>query len=119
MTGETKHWRHNSMKKILLALFVLGVFVVFSTESYGQVTRRADQRQKNQKHRIKQGAKSGEITKREAKGLKKSSTEARKYEKKAKSDGKVTWKERARIEHKQDKTSRRIYRTKHNKRDRN
>lgn len=107
------------MKNLLLFLIMLGFFATFSIESFAQETRRADKRQKNQKHRVKTGAKSGEITKREAKGVKRSSTQSRRYEKKAKSDGKVTWKERARIEHKQDKTSRRIYRTKHNKRDRN
>jgi hypothetical protein len=107
------------MKKILLTFMVLGFFTVVSTEAYGQQTKRADQRQENQKRRVKRGAKSGEITKREAKGIKKSSANARRYEKKVKSDGTVTWKERVRLEHKQDKTSRRIYRTKHNKRDRN
>lgn len=107
------------MKKLLLTLMILGLVGIFANESYGQETRRADKRQKNQKQRIKQGAKSGEITKREAKSIKRSSTNARKYEKRAKSDGKVTWKERVRLENKQDKTSRKIYRTKHNKRDRN
>ena len=107
------------MKKLLLSLIILGLFGICATESYGQVTRRADKRQKNQKHRIKQGAKSGEITKREGKSIKRSSTQAKRYEKRAKSDGKVTWKERARLEHKQDKTSRKIYRTKHNKRNKN
>jgi hypothetical protein len=107
------------MKKILLTLAVLGFFVAFTSESYGQVTRRADQRQKNQKHRVKKGAKSGEITKREGKSIKRSSTHAKRYEKRAKSDGQVTWVERRRLERKQDKTSRKIYRTKHNKRDRN
>jgi hypothetical protein len=107
------------MKKLLLILIVCGLFTVLSGEAFGQETRRADKRQKNQKQRIKQGAKSGEITKREAKSIKRSSTQAKRYEKRAKSDGKVTWKERARLENKQDKTSRKIYRTKHNKRDRN
>jgi hypothetical protein len=107
------------MKKLLLTLMIVGFFVALTNESFGQETPRADKRQKNQKQRIKQGAKSGEITKREAKSIKRSSTQAKRYEKRAKSDGKVTWKERARLENKQDKTSRKIYRTKHNKRDRN
>jgi hypothetical protein len=107
------------MKKLLLTLFVLGLLAVISTESYGQTTPGADTRQKNQKHRVKTGVKSGEITKREAKSIHKSTKSAKRYEAKAKSDGKVTWKERARLKHKENQSSRKIYRTKHNKKDRN
>lgn len=107
------------MNKLFLALFVLGFFAVFSTESYGQITPGADKRQQNQKVRVKRGVKSGEITKREAKSIRYSTKSAKKYEAKAKSDGKVTWKERARLKNKENKSSRKIYRTKHNKRDRN
>ena len=107
------------MKKLLLTLIVLGLFGLMTNESYGQTTPRADKRQKNQKVRVKRGVKSGEITKREAKSIRYSSKSARQYEAKAKSDGKVTWKERARLQHKQNKTSRKIFRTKHNGRDRN
>lgn len=106
------------MKKLLLTL-IIATFGIFAANTFGQTTHRADKRQKNQKHRVKQGAKSGEITKREAKSIKYSAKSANRYEKKAKSDGTVTKKEKLRIEHKQDKTSRKIYRTKHNGRDRN
>jgi Ni/Co efflux regulator RcnB len=104
------------MKKILLTIIALGIFGVVA---FGQITPGADKRQKNQKHRVKTGVKSGEITKREAKSIKHSTKSAKRYEAKAKSDGKVTWKERARLQHKENKSSRKIYRTKHNKRDRN
>ena len=106
------------LKRKLLITAVSGL-LIFSVGVFGQQTNRADKRQKNQKHRVKQGVKSGEITKREAKSIKYSAKSANRYEKKAKSDGKVTWKERARLQHKQNKTSRKIYRTKHNRRDRN
>ncbi len=105
------------MKKLLLTIMVLGLFGVLT--SYGQVTPVADKRQSNQKHRVKKGVKSGEITKREAKSIKHSTKNAKRYETKAKSDGKVTWIERARLQHKENKSSRKIYRTKHNNRDRN
>ena len=107
------------MKKLLLVLMILGFFAVFTSESYAQVTPGADKRQKVQKHRVKTGVKSGEITKREAKSIKYSAKSANRYEKKAKSDGKVTWKERGQLKHKENQASRKIYRTKHNKRDRN
>ena len=96
------------MKKIIVCVLVLGFFAAFTSESYGQVTRRADQRQKNQKHRVKTGAKSGEITKREGKSIKRSSTHAKRYEKRAKSDGKVTWVERRRLERKFERLCRRL-----------
>ena len=107
------------MKKLLFTLMVLGIFGIFAASAFGQSTPHADRRQKNQKHRIKKGVKSGEITKREARSVHKSEKEARQFEAKAKSDGKVTWKERARLQHKENKASRKIFRTKHNNRDRN
>ncbi len=107
------------MKKLLLTLIALGFFGIWASESYGQITPHADKRQRNQKHRVKTGVKSGEITKREAKSIRHSEKEAKQYEAKAKSDGQVTWKERARLQHKENQASRKIYRTKHNQRDRN
>ena len=107
------------MKKILLTLTMMGLFGIFAANAFGQITPRADKRQHNQKVRVKRGVKSGEITKREAKSIHHSTKSANQYEAKAKSDGKVTWKERARLEHKENKSSRKIFRTKHNKRDRN
>jgi hypothetical protein len=105
------------MKKLILTLTIAAIGI-FAANTFGQVTPRADKRQKYQKHRVKQGAKSGELTKREAKSIKYSAKSANRYEKKAKSDGKVTKKERVRLQHKQNKTSRKIYRTKHNNRKR-
>lgn len=107
------------MKKILLTVIALGMFVFFNNNTYAQHTPGADKRQSNQKHRVKQGVKSGEITKREAKSIKYSMKDAKRYEAKAKSDGVVTKRERARLKHKENKASRKIYRTKHNGRDRN
>ena len=107
------------MKKILLTLIITGLFGIFVVNAFGQTTPHADRRQKNQKHRVKTGVKSGEITKREAKSIHHGTKSAKRYEAKAKSDGKVTWKERARLQHKENKSSRNIYRTKYNKKDRN
>ena len=78
-------------------------------------TPRIDQRQANQERRIEQGEKSGALTKKEANKLEKGQAHVQKMENKAVADGKVTAKERARIEHAQDKQSRRIYREKHDK----
>lgn len=78
-----------------------------------QSTPRIDQRQADQKARIEQGKKSGQLNKKEAARLEKGQARIQKMEDKAVADGKVTKKERRKIEHAQDVESRRIYREKH------
>jgi Tfp pilus assembly protein FimT len=78
-------------------------------------TKRIDQRQTNQERRIEQGVKSGALNEREAMRLEKGEARIQKMEDKAAADGKVTLKERARIERAQDMQSRRIYRQKHDR----
>lgn len=80
-----------------------------------QSTPRIDQRQANQAQRIEQGRKSGAMTDKEAARLKKGQARVQKMEDKAVADGKVTKKERRKIEHAQDVQSRRIARQKHDK----
>ncbi|MBL7816780.1 MAG: hypothetical protein JNL70_17295 [Saprospiraceae bacterium] len=104
------------MKKILVAaLFVCG----FAMASNAQSTPKVDQRQQNQKERIKEGVKSGELTKKEAKHAVKAQKNIKHAENKAKADGVVTPKERAKLDHKQDKASQKIAKNKHDKQDRN
>lgn len=74
-----------------------------------------DKRQELQQKRIDQGVKSGELNKREAERLERRQERIGKMEEKAKSDGVVTQKERARIHHQQDQESRRIHREKHDR----
>ena len=74
-----------------------------------------DERQQNQKQRIKQGIKSGELTKKESKRLINGQAQLQKMEYKAKSDGVVTKKERARLQNKANKESAKIAKNKHDK----
>jgi len=74
-----------------------------------------DERQHNQKHRIGQGIKSGELTVRESTRLIKGQRQLNNMERKAKSDGVVTRKERARLQHKANKESAKIARNKHDR----
>lgn len=74
-----------------------------------------DQRQANQEARIQQGIKSGELTQREAARLEKGQDRIQRMENRAKADGKVTAKERERIEHAQNQESRHIAREKHDR----
>jgi hypothetical protein len=76
------------------------------------------ERQMNQRARIRQGVRSGELTKGEAKNLRQEQKTIQAEKRMAKADGKVTPAERAKIRQDQNKASRDIYRKKHNGRER-
>jgi uncharacterized membrane protein YebE (DUF533 family) len=76
-------------------------------------------RQHNQQARIRQGVKSGELTRAEKTRLEAEEKRIRANEKKAKADGKLTAKERARLEKELNKSSNDIYKQKHDNQDRN
>ena len=75
-----------------------------------------NERQKNQRARIRQGVRSGELTKGEAKNLRQEQKTIQAEKKIAKADGKVTPAEREQIRRDQNKASKDIYRRKHNNR---
>jgi len=76
-------------------------------------------RQKRQHQRIKQGVKSGELTRAEAVNLRNGQKEIRQEKQEARADGVVTTEEKKEIRQDQRKESRKIFRKKHNNRDRN
>lgn len=78
-----------------------------------------DQREKNQKARIRQGVKSGELTRNEARRLLKEEARIRSAERKAKSNGDITRKEARKLQRKLDKASRDINKQKNDNQDRN
>lgn len=75
-----------------------------------------NQREKNQEARINQGIKSGELTKGEAMKVEAQQGKIKVDEAKAKADGVVTGKERAKLHREQNRASRNIHRKKHNAR---
>lgn len=77
------------------------------------VTPRVDQREANQSARIDQGVASGQLTQAEAARMRQGQAHVQNVEDRAKADGTVTGKERARIAHAQDVQSARIARQKH------
>jgi len=79
-------------------------------------TPRITNHQIKQQARIKQGVKSGELTKGETVRLEKEQAKIQMDKKAAKADGKVTTEERQNIRHKQKKASRDIKKLKHNDR---
>ena len=109
------------MKKIvsviLTTVFALGLSIAAFAQSTN--TPRVDRRERNQQRRIRQGVRSGELTKREAHRLRRQERVTRAEERAAKADGKVTKRERRHLNRRENRTSRRIYRQKHDQQKRN
>src|SRR5436309_15312328 len=77
-----------------------------------------DRREARQHGRIVQGGRSGELTRPEAMRLRAGQRRIHRAERRAEADGFVSLAERRRIARMQDRESRRIYRRKHNARER-
>lgn len=77
-----------------------------------------DARERNQRERIAQGVRSGELTRPEARRLVQGEINLHRHERIAKSDGVVTRAERVRLDRHADRMSARIYRQKHDRQDR-
>ena len=77
-----------------------------------------DGREHNQAHRIRHGVRSGELTRPETRRLVRGEARLHRNEARAKSDGVVTARERARLQHEANVESKRIYRQKHDAQDR-
>ena len=97
-------------KKIMFAALVT---IGFTVASNAQNTPVVDAREQNQKARIRDGVKDGELTKKEAVGLRAEQRRVKKTEARAKADGTVTPAERAKLDRKQDRASRHIAKQKH------
>ena len=107
-----------TLKTLLTVALFAGSTVVYAQDSPPATpqtkTPVINQRQRNQHARIRQGVKSGQLTKGEARKLHGQEKTIQAEKQMAKEDGKVTPKERAKIRRDQNKTSRDIHRLKHN-----
>ena len=102
------------MKRILSAVSVMTMLM--SGMVYAQTnTPVIDERQANQEQRIDQGIESGQLNEREANRLNGQQERINKMEDRAKSDGVMTKRERARIGAAQHRASRHIAREKHDR----
>jgi hypothetical protein len=101
------------MKRIVSILLSAMFLVALGITVSAQRTPSVDRREHRQQRRIRQGVKSGSLTKREAGRLQAQQARTRRIERRAKADGTVTRRERARLQHRENRTSRRIYRQKH------
>lgn len=75
-------------------------------------------RQQNQQQRVRQGVRSGELTRRETGRLAEEQRDVRQLERAYKSDGELTRAERVDLHHEQNQASRDIYNQKHDAQDR-
>ncbi len=73
-------------------------------------------RQHNQQRRINQGVRSGELTRNETRNLRRDERDIRRDKRMAKADGYVSRSERQHLRRDENRTSRAIYRDKHNNR---
>ena len=111
------------MKKAMTILTALGIMMGLTISTFAYQPKNKvpgiRKRQHNQQHRIRQGVRSGELTKREVINLEKEQRSINQEIREAKSDGVVTRAERKEIHQDQNQASRHIFRKKHNRRDRN
>jgi hypothetical protein len=103
--------------KLIATTIATALVAIISAHAYAQtptpVAPRADAREVKQQQRIDQGVASGQLNANETRKLENGQARVDATEARAKADGKVTRKERAKLEVMQDKQSRKIYRQKH------
>lgn len=102
------------MKKNFISAGLLVAFVTIASASFAQTkTPVIKERQENQQKRIAEGVKSGELTAKETEHLEGREAKIQADKKAAKADGVVTRQERAKLRREENRTSRAIYRQKH------
>jgi len=101
------------LSAMLIAALALAAFV-----NIASATPRVEARQVRQHARIHQGVRSGELTRGEIHRLRAGQRHIRRVDRRTEFDGRVTPRERMRLERLQDRQSRAIYRLKHNGRSR-
>ncbi len=103
--------------KRLLMMAAITVFLA-SVWAASAHAGRIHHRQYWQQKRIHQGVHSGQLTRRETLSLEREQRRIQRSRRRAWSDGRLTPRERVRLEVQQDRASYHIYRAKHNKRTR-
>lgn len=107
--------RTSSLLISVLAALALPVFAQTAPARDPAATPGIDKRQAEQQKRIDQGVQSGQLTSKEAARLEKGQDRVQAMEDRAKADGKVTARERERIQHAQNVQSRHVAKEKHDR----
>jgi hypothetical protein len=108
------------LKRVIFSLLMVGLVGIFVVAGSAQTTRtpRGNKRMDVQKTRITRGVNNGSLTRKEAARLKNQRKEVKNNVKTAKSDGTLTVKERKGLRRDLNKSSKSIYKAKHNKKTR-
>ena len=112
---------NKTWKKWVMAAAMIATLIPMTGLAHGNKDRRPEsinERQREQEARIRQGIRSGELTRREARRLEAEQLRIRAIEARARRDGVITPFERARIQRELDQASRNIYREKNDRQDR-
>ncbi len=104
------------MKKLILTGIIVSMFATSALAA--PVYKGVNERQENQKERITNGYKQGELTKAETANLIHDQRQINRAEKRMRADDGLNTKERIRLGHMQNSASREIYRKNHNDRTR-
>ncbi len=103
------------MKRTITILLMTAALAALASTAFAHsVTPRVDRRQVRQEARIRDGVRSGELTRGETRRLVAGQRHVARVERRAKADGHVTARERAHLNRAQNVQSRHIYRLKHN-----
>lgn len=107
------------MKILKTLVLTAAVVAAFTTTASAQPrTPGIDRREARQHERIREGARCGQLTRGEARRLRAGQRHIHRMEFRAKRDGQVSRRERYRMQRTLDREGRRIYRLKHNARER-
>ena len=102
------------MKRLLPLVTLLLLSLTLAGAASAQTkTPRVDRRQAHQHERIRQGVRSGELTPRQARFLRRGQAQIRRMEARFKADGRITRAERRQLLRMQERQNARIYRMKH------
>jgi hypothetical protein len=105
------------MKRFTLLILATGLLVSMAgVASAHPCSPRIDRRQAFQRERIIRGRMSGQLTRREALRLRLGERHIRRMEWRSRADGRLSMRERMRINRALDRESRAIYRLRHNRR---
>lgn len=107
------------MKTILGMSFVVAVcLLTLTTDTSAQARRGVNARQDNQRERIVNGVRSGELTARETGRLAREQVQIRRMEQRFRQSGDgLSSRERVRLQREMNQASRHIYRQKHDRQD--
>lgn len=107
------------MKNVTLYASAISMFLVLGNAAQaGTRDPGVNARQHQQRARIQQGVRSGELTRRETRGLAADQRDIRQLERAYKSDGHLSATERVDLQREQNQASREIFRQKHDGQDR-